>query len=185
MIFQIFRIFKSNCYSNKFLSNRSYNGPYRNSPEHKGSSQRNCSRGPPVSPGLDFEDESHSKYVSDVGRNKNYETPEDSEVCIQLSKRFINFNQKREWKKKNVYIFQAIRTNFRRARDVLLSVVGEFICRSSTRLTELAKKQTINDTKNVELLDVKCHIRLADIAHSLLKVSPYDPDTMACRGLQR
>ena len=27
--------------------------------------------------------------------------------------------------------------------------------------------------------------RLADVAHSLLKVSPYDPDTMACRGLQR
>lgn len=63
---------------------RSYNGPYRNSPEHKGSSQRNCSRGPPVSPGLDFEDESHSKYVSDVGRNKNYETPEDSEVSVMI-----------------------------------------------------------------------------------------------------
>lgn len=59
---------------------RSYNGPYRSSPEHKGSSQRNCSRGPPVSPGLDFEEESHSKYVSDLGRNKNYEIPEDSEV---------------------------------------------------------------------------------------------------------
>lgn len=43
----------------------------------------------------------------------------------------------------------------------------------------------MNDSKNMELLDVKCHIRLADIAHSLLKVSPYDPDTMACRGLQR
>lgn len=82
-------------------------------------------------------------------------------------------------------ILQAIRTNFRRARDVLLSVVGEFISRASTRLTELAKKQSISDNKNMELLDVKCHIRLADIAHSLLKVSPYDPDTMACRGLQR
>lgn len=64
---------------NSFI--RSYNGPYRNSPEHKGSSQRNCSR-QPCSPGLDFEDESHSKYVSDIGRNKNYETPEDSEVRI-------------------------------------------------------------------------------------------------------
>lgn len=82
-------------------------------------------------------------------------------------------------------IFQAIRTNFRRARDVLLSVVGEFISRSSTRMMELAKKQSMSDNKNSELLDVKCHIRLADIAHSLLKVSPYDPDTMACRGLQR
>lgn len=35
---------------------------------------------------------------------------------------------------------QQIRTNFRRARDVLLSVVGEFISRASTRLTELSKK---------------------------------------------
>lgn len=136
---------------------RSYNGPYRSSPEHKGSSQRNCSRGPPCSPGLDFEDESHSKYVSDMGRTKNYETPEDSEL---------------------------IRTNFRRPRDVLLSVVGEFMSRASTRITELAKKQSM-EAKNIELLDVKCHVRLADIAHSLLKVSPYDPDTMACRGLQR
>lgn len=75
--------------------------------------------------------------------------------------------------------------NFRRARDVLLSVVGEFISRASTRLTELARKQPVNESKSIELLDVKCHIRLADIAHSLLKVSPYDPDTMACRGLQR
>lgn len=68
---------------------------------------------------------------------------------------------------------------------MLLSVVGEFISRSSTRMMELAKKQSMSDNKNTELLDVKCHIRLADIAHSLLKVSPYDPDTMACRGLQR
>lgn len=27
--------------------------------------------------------------------------------------------------------------------------------------------------------------RLAEIAHSLLKVSPYDPESMGCRGLQR
>lgn len=27
--------------------------------------------------------------------------------------------------------------------------------------------------------------RLADIAITLLKVSPYDPDTMGCKGLQR
>lgn len=64
-------------------------------------------------------------------------------------------------------------------------MVGEFMNRASTRLAELAKKQSMNEAKNSELLDVKCHIRLADIAHSLLKVSPYDPDTMACRGLQR
>lgn len=77
-----------------------------------------------------------------------------------------------------------IRAEYRRPRDVLLSVVGEFISRASTRLGELAKKYP-GDAKSVELLDVKCHVRLADIAHSLLKVSPYDPESMACRGLQR
>lgn len=136
---------------------KSYNGPFRNSPEHKGSSQRNCSRGPPCSPGLDFEEDSHSKYVSDVGRTKILnESVEDSET---------------------------IRAEYRRPRDVLLSVVGEFITRSTTRLNELSRKQ--GDSKPVELLDVKCHVRLAEIAHSLLKVSPYDPESMACRGLQR
>ncbi|XP_038122393.1 protein unc-80 homolog isoform X5 [Culex quinquefasciatus] len=136
---------------------KSYNGPYRNSPEHKGSSQRNCSRGPPCSPGLDFDEESHSKYVSDVGRTKILnESVEDSET---------------------------IRAEYRRARDVLLSLVGEFITMASTRLNELARKQ--GDNKPVDLLDVKCHVRLAEIAHSLLKVSPYDPESMACRGLQR
>lgn len=137
---------------------KSYNGPYRNSPEHKGSSQRNCSRGAPASPGFDFEDESHSKYVSDIGRTKNMpETAEDSEL---------------------------VRTEYRRARDVLLSLVGEFLNRATTRLQELARKPGA-DAKYVEILDGKCQIRLADIAHSLLKVSPYDPDSMACRGLQR
>lgn len=92
-----------------------------------------------------------------MARTKNYDTPEDSEL---------------------------MRLKFRRPRDVLLSVVGEFTMRASTRITELAKKQSM-ESKNVELLDIKSHIRLADIAHSLLKVSPYDPETMGCRGLQR
>ncbi|XP_034126697.1 protein unc-80 homolog isoform X1 [Drosophila guanche] len=136
---------------------KSYNGPYRNSPEHKGSSQRNCSRGPPCSPGLDFEEESHPKYVSDARTKNMMDSAEDSEM---------------------------IRTEYRRPRDVLLSVVADFLTKSTARLAELAKKMPA-DTKPTEVLDAKCHIRLADIAHSLLKVSPYDPESMACRGLQR
>lgn len=42
---------------------------------------------------------------------------------------------------------------------VLLSVVGEFISRATTRLTELSKKQTINEAKDIELINVECHIR--------------------------
>ncbi|XP_031332358.1 protein unc-80 homolog isoform X3 [Photinus pyralis] len=136
---------------------KSYNGPYRSSPEHKGSSQRNYSRGP-YSPGYDFEDESHSKFMSEHSRAKTiYEHDvEDSEV---------------------------LRAEYRRPRDVLLSLVGDFICRATSRIQELNKK-TNQEGKIIELLDIRSHVRLADIAHSLLKVSPYDPESMGCRGLQ-
>ncbi|CAH0559503.1 unnamed protein product [Brassicogethes aeneus] len=136
---------------------KSYNGPYRSSPEHKGSSQRNYSRGP-YSPGFDFEDESHSKFMSEHSRAKvMYEHDvEDSEV---------------------------LRAEYRRPRDVLLSVVGEFVCRATNRMIELNKRSN-QEGKIIEMLDIKSHIRLADIAHTLLKVSPYDPESMGCRGLQ-
>ncbi|KAL0270475.1 UNVERIFIED_CONTAM: hypothetical protein PYX00_007876 [Menopon gallinae] len=138
---------------------KNYNGPQRSSPEHKGSSQKNYGRGP-YSPGFEFEEDSHSRYLSDHSRSKiHYERGdlEDSEV---------------------------IRNEFRRPRDILLSLVAYFHSKCTARLAEINKK-TGYDGKNVEILDVKSHLRLVDIAHSLLKVAPYDPDTMGCRGLQR
>jgi hypothetical protein len=136
---------------------KNYTGPQRASPEHKGSSQRNYSKGP-YSPGFEFEDDSHSRYMSDHSRSKiMYERDmEDSEV---------------------------LRSEFRRPRDILLTMVAEFLTKCTARLNEINKKSG-QDSKSFELLDTKAHVRLADIAHSLLKVSPYDPDTMACRGLQ-
>lgn len=110
---------------------RSYNGPYRSSPEHKGSSQRNYSRGP-YSPGFDFEDESHSKYMSEHSRAKSmYEHDvEDSEV---------------------------LRAEYRRPRDVLLSLVGDFMYRATTRLQDLNRKSN-QEGKLVELLDIRSHV---------------------------
>ncbi|CAG9579717.1 unnamed protein product [Danaus chrysippus] len=144
---------------------KSYNGPYRTSPEHKGSSQRGC-RGPTAFLPLDaLDDESHSRYVSDHSRPPpapDYGAAEDSEL---------------------------IRAEYRRPRDVLLSLVGEFIGTATARLLELnGSKGSGSEGKPVELLDTKSHAvwnRLAEIAHSLLKVSPYDPESMGCRGLQR
>lgn len=62
---------------------RNYNGPNPSSPEHKGSSQKNYSRAP-YSPGYDFEEDSHSKYLSDRSRTKMYHERdlEDSEVKL-------------------------------------------------------------------------------------------------------
>lgn len=66
---------------------RNYNGPQKSSPEHKGSSQRNYNSRGPYSPGLDYEDESHSKYLSERSRTKiHYERDmEDSEVIHPLT----------------------------------------------------------------------------------------------------
>lgn len=138
---------------------KSYNGPYRTSPEHKGSSQRTGPRTAAATI-IAFE-ESHSKYDnSKMPGIPEYTGAEDSEL---------------------------VRAEYRRPRDVLLSLVGEFIGRATSRLLEIngSKGSGGSEGKPVELLDSKSHARLADIAHSLLKVSPYDPESMGCRGLQR
>ncbi len=63
-------------------------------------------------------------------------------------------------------------------------MISTFIHFSSQRLKELIK--LINDPtiRMPELLDAKSHTRLADIAHTLLKLGGYDPITMSCRGIQ-
>lgn len=80
-----------------------------------------------------------------------------------------------------------MRLEFRRPRDLLLKIVAEFLSKSTARLADLSKKISDLHQKgsSYELLDVKCHLRLAEIAHSLLKLAPYDPSTMASSGLVR
>lgn len=58
---------------------------------------------------------------------------------------------------KSCIIFQVLRTDFRRPRDVLLSTVADFVTKSSCRLIELYKKCPI-DSKHVELLDQRCYV---------------------------
>ncbi len=79
------------------------------------------------------------------------------------------------------------RLEYRNPRDLLLKIVSEFLTRSTARLADLSKKipDLHQKSSSYELLDVKCHLRLAEIAHSLLKLAPYDPQTMACKGLVR
>ncbi|BES88439.1 unc-80 homolog (Hypothetical protein) [Nesidiocoris tenuis] len=107
----------------------------------------------PYSPGYEFEN-NHAKYITDRStKTRNYLDSDDSEA------------------------------EFRRPRDVLLSLVTEFFNKSTARIVELNKKFP-QDGKPIEILELRSQIRLADVAHSLLKASPYDPDTMSCKGLQ-
>uniref|UniRef100_A0A7E4W3C8 UNC80 domain-containing protein n=1 Tax=Panagrellus redivivus TaxID=6233 RepID=A0A7E4W3C8_PANRE len=75
---------------------------------------------------------------------------------------------------------------FRGPRDALLTLCALFIEKAGPRLKELTKlAATVEHVKVPELLDHKCHVKLSEIALSLLKVAPYDPNTMSCQGLQK
>ncbi|KAL4233067.1 Protein unc-80 [Mactra antiquata] len=78
-----------------------------------------------------------------------------------------------------------MRINFCKPRDSLLNVIAEFYSTSQLRIKELRKILADPSYRPPELIDHKSHNRLAEIAHTLLKLAPYDPDTMACAGLQR
>ncbi|XP_042207937.1 protein unc-80 homolog isoform X3 [Homarus americanus] len=138
---------------------KNYTGPQKSAGEGKGSSRATYSKtSKAYNPAIEVDDDSHSKYMSDSKRYQAYERDmEDSE---------------------------ALRHDFRQPRDTLLHVVAEFLTTCSLRLAEINKKAG-QDNKHADLLDTKCHLRLAEVAHSLLKVAPYDPATMGCRGLQR
>ncbi|XP_067144484.1 protein unc-80 homolog isoform X1 [Centruroides vittatus] len=140
---------------------RNYTGPQRMI-DLRGSSIKNASKGA-CSPPFEIDDDSHSKFMSD-----SYYS-----------------SRKQQQYEKEVEDSEMLRFEFRSPRDTLLSVVCEFYSKCSSRLADLSKKIPDLNNKATEILDVKCHLRLAEVAQSLLKVSPYDPVTMACRGLQQ
>jgi len=51
-------------------------------------------------------------------------------------------------------------------------LISDFVVNCSAKLAEINKKE--RQEKSMELLDNKCYMKLVDIAHSLLKMAPYD-----------
>uniref|UniRef100_A0A4W4GQM1 Unc-80 homolog (C. elegans) n=1 Tax=Electrophorus electricus TaxID=8005 RepID=A0A4W4GQM1_ELEEL len=77
------------------------------------------------------------------------------------------------------------REEFRRPRESLLNICTEFYKHCGPRLKILQNVAGEPRVTALELLDIKSHMRLAEIAHSLLKLAPYDTLTMESRGLRR
>jgi hypothetical protein len=75
-------------------------------------------------------------------------------------------------------------SEFRWPRDTLLSIISTYIHFSTQRFKELVKLLNDPTLRFPELLDVKSHTRLADIAHTLLKLSSFDTLTISCHGIQ-
>ncbi|XP_072434871.1 protein unc-80 homolog isoform X2 [Chiloscyllium punctatum] len=77
------------------------------------------------------------------------------------------------------------REEFRRPRESVLNICTEFFKHCGPRLKILQNMAGEPRVTTLELLDVKSHMRLAEIAHSLLKLAPYDTQTMESHGLRR
>ncbi|XP_077450166.1 protein unc-80 homolog isoform X23 [Stigmatopora argus] len=77
------------------------------------------------------------------------------------------------------------REEFRRPRESLLNICTEFYKHCGPRLKILQNVAGEPRVTALELLDMKSHMRLAEIAHALLKLAPYDTLTMESRGLRR
>ncbi|XP_050528266.1 protein unc-80 homolog isoform X3 [Daktulosphaira vitifoliae] len=154
--------------NNSEALSKHYNGPQKSSPDPKDSSQRNCSKGlcsPTGGVGETKDMETNSKMFSERKSHKTLLERDQLDCEIQLEEKCA-----------------ALRNEFRRTRDVLLSVVTDFVVICHARLIELSRKYP-QEGKPFEILDTRMHIRLGEVAHSLLKVSPYDPETMSCKGL--
>lgn len=107
--------------------------------------------------GEEDREEMHIRFVDERGRRRYDEALEDLEPIAE----------------------------FRNPRDSLLCIVADFVSVAGKRIKELPKLLSDPSVRIPDLLDVRSHIRLSEIAHTLLKLSPYDPLTMACQGLQK
>lgn len=78
----------------------------------------------------------------------------------------------------------AYQFEFSAPRNHLLAIVAHYLSSSNARIRHLSKFLGDLATRPPELLDAKSHVRLADVAHTLLKVAAYNKEVMACEGLE-
>uniref|UniRef100_A0A1I7ST06 UNC80 domain-containing protein n=1 Tax=Bursaphelenchus xylophilus TaxID=6326 RepID=A0A1I7ST06_BURXY len=75
---------------------------------------------------------------------------------------------------------------YRGPREALLLLCAMFIEKAGKRLKELTKLSVnLEHFKIPEMFDARCHVKISDVALSLLKVAPYDLTTMGSQGLQK
>ncbi|CAI4225052.1 unnamed protein product [Auanema sp. JU1783] len=75
---------------------------------------------------------------------------------------------------------------YRRPRDTLLCLTAQFVEMATPRLKELAKLTASTEHGKIpDVMDHKCHVKLSEVALSLLKIAPYDLATMSSIGLQK
>ena len=137
---------------------RNYSGPTSQGNDDRRS--RNYGSRGQYSPVIEIDEDSHSKFIgeSSVGGGLRGRYPGSNSGGPGLEE-----PEDIEWRL----------DQYCQPRNSLLSLVSDFIVKCSAKLAEINKKDR-QESKQSELLDSKCYMKLVDIAHSLLKMAPYD-----------
>ena len=144
---------------------RNYTGPTNQGADERRS--RNYGSRGQYSPVIEIDEDSHSKFINESGAGRSGRgtstigaggREEDSEDIEYKLDRYCQ------------------------PRNSLLLLISDFVMKCSAKLAEINKKD--RQEKSVELLDNKCYMKLVEIAHSLLKMAPYDQECIKSKGLQ-
>ena len=131
---------------------RNYSGPTSQGNDDRRS--RNYGSRGQYSPVIEIDEDSHSKFIgeSSVGGGLRGRYPGSNSGGPGLEE-----PEDIEWRL----------DQYCQPRNSLLSLVSDFIVKCSAKLAEINKKDR-QESKQSELLDSKCYMKLVDIAHSLL-----------------
>uniref|UniRef100_H3CSC7 Unc-80 homolog, NALCN channel complex subunit n=1 Tax=Tetraodon nigroviridis TaxID=99883 RepID=H3CSC7_TETNG len=108
-----------------------------------------------------------------------------NELCLLVSRDNLHLLEEGQGMPREELDERIAREEFRRPRESLLNICTEFYKHCGPRLKILQNVAGEPRVTALELLDIKSHMRLAEIAHALLKLAPYDTLTMESRGLRR
>ena len=174
---------------------RNYSGPTSQSGtdyERKSRIQNNGNRGGGYSPVIEMDEDSNTRYFSEsVRQNRGPGTAEKGGIDKEdRNKNDNNDGEDSEWRR-DIYCAP---------RNTLLSLTADFILKCSAKMAEINKKdrggargggtgeadtKATGDTRgSFDLLDTRCYMKLVDVAHTLLKMAPYDLGCIKAKGIE-
>ena len=174
------------------MNSRNYSGPTSQSGtdyERKSRIQNNGRQGGGYSPVIEMDEDSNTRYFSEsVRQNRGPGTAEKGGIDKEKGND-NNDGEDSEWRR-DIYCAP---------RNTLLSLTADFIMKCSAKMAEINKKdrggargggtgeadtKATGDTRgSFDLLDTRCYMKLVDVAHTLLKMAPYDLGCIKAKGI--
>ena len=171
---------------------RNYSGPTSQSAteNERKSRAHTSSRGGGYSPVIEIDEDSHSRFVSDTTRLSRGPGAAEKGIVDKVGEKGGENadGEDNEWRR-DIYCAP---------RNSLLSLTADFIVKCSAKMAEINKKDRGGVRKgeagevdvkggggssgSFDLLDNRCYMKLVDVAHTLLKMAPYDQGCIKAKG---